>query len=86
MTRPRPTVEIPLPELARACGYGDTRRLLRRLREARIVLRQRGQGAARRHYFTTYADLVASEAAWIPAALEQWALLFARRGAAGEDE
>ena len=71
-------IQINVPDLARAAGM-STRVMLARLREARVLLRQRGQGASRHHFFVTYADLVEGDGSWIPEAIEKWSALFARR-------
>lgn len=81
--RPRiPCIEIPVPELAACAGYRTTRRCLRRLREARVVIRQRGAGTRRHHYFVTYAELAAGEGSWIVDAIERWLILYSRRAPA----
>ena len=71
-------IEIDVPDLARASGMSNWK-MLARLREAGVVLRQRGKGTKRRHYFVTYHELAEGEGSWIPEAIEKWAALFARR-------
>lgn len=72
------SIEITVADLAKASGLSRWK-MLRRLRESEIMLRQRGSGTIRKHVFTTWADLKASpKGTWILEAIQDMTLLIER--------
>ena len=79
VVRPRPRrlpIEMTVPQLARMSGY-TPQKMLRRLRLDGVVLRPRGFGTRRRHYFVTRTEL-AARAPWILQEIQSYGELYAR--------